>query len=653
MSELILTTAEVEIVAAEGAKLPRVSILAYTGDVMSVPGFGPIVLDLAGMDHGSEIPLLADHANAIGSIVGQGSPSVRSGQLFVDGNCNLTTEAAKQIVDLAKAGHKFQASIGATPLESKRIAAGESVNANARTIKAASPFLLVTKSTLREVTICALGCDAGTSVSIAAKRKTTMPMNPKLAAFISEMGGDPTNISPEQLLKAQASFEGKPYVPAITAGNTLEAEGQRIESINAIEPDLAMARCNPQHETIVAALKEQAIQSGWTVNATELAILRASRPQARAIHGNHGGTGPQHLSASLMVKAGYSAAAEKCFGPNVLEQSRRLHGSSLPDLCRAALMIDGRQIPMERSEMIRAALSTGSMSVALGDSANKILFEAYRVAPSSWRSFASVRAAANFKTQHGLRPSFGGDLKELGTGGEVKHGTFAEEDFQWRVDTFAKQFSIDRRDIVNDDASVFSDIIPGLARAASRTLNTLVATTLLANAGSFFGSGNANYFEGSLTNLSAVNLGNAIRMLRQQKDSEGNLLDLQPAVLLVSPENEQIARALIMSSEVSRDVTLDQAPTGNTMKDVAALAVEPRLSDSTFTGNSSTAWYLFSDAVNAAVVVGFLDGMQSPVLESFGLDHDVNKLAYSFRVYHDFGCALADPRAAIKSKGAA
>ena len=141
-------------------------------------------------------------------------------------------------------------------------------------------------------------------------------------------------------------------------------------------------------------------------------------------------------------------------------------------------------------------------------------------------------------------------------------------------------------------------------------------------------------------------------MLRTQKDAEGNLLDLEPAVLLVCPELEQTALGLLNSTEVQRVATGDQQPTGNTHKDIALLSVEPRLSDVAFAGNSATAWYLFSNPSNAAVVVGFLDGQETPVIESFGLDHDVNKLAYSFRVYHDFGCALADHRAVIKSKGA-
>ncbi len=198
-------------------------------------------------------------------------------------------------------------------------------------------------------------------------------------------------------------------------------------------------------------------------------------------------------------------------------------------------------------------------------------------------------------------------------------------------------------------------MLPGLARSAARTLNGLVATKLLANAGTFFGTGHANYFEGAATNLQASSLATAIKMLRQMKDAESNLLDLQPSVLLVPPELEQTAKALVTSATLQRYVAsgTDSAPMGNPLEKVAQVAVEPRLSDSAYTGYSSTAWYLFSDVMNAGLVVGFLDGIQSPALETFGLDADINKLAFGFRVYHDFGVALADFRAAIRSKGAA
>jgi hypothetical protein len=190
-----------------------------------------------------------------------------------------------------------------------------------------------------------------------------------------------------------------------------------------------------------------------------------------------------------------------------------------------------------------------------------------------------------------------------------------------------------------------------MGRAAARTLNGLVATVVLANAGTFWSLANLNYFEGAGSSLQASSLNTAIRMLRQMKDSEGNLLDLEPAVLLVPPELEATARALITSTEVLP--ASSGLPTGNIHRNVAELAIEPRLSDSAFVGNSAVAWYLFSAPQNAAIVVGFLDGRQTPMLESFGLDSDINKLAYGWRVVFDFGCALADKRASIKSKGAA
>ncbi len=403
----------------------------------------------------------------------------------------------------------------------------------------------------------------------------------------------------------------------------------------------------------MADLKAKGIETGWTKNQTELEILRACRPRPHTVYGHRDSSiGTPHLSATLMVRAGFETAALSAFGEQVMQQSRRLHGQSLPDLCRAALMMDGREVPTSRNEMIRAGLSTGAMPVALGDSANRVLFEAYRQAPASWRSFAATKSAANFKVQTGIRPTFSGDLPQLPPGGGITHGSYSEETYQWNVNTFAKMFSIDRRDIINDDLSCFSDVIPGLARAAMRTLNGLVASTFLDN-GTFFTSGRANAFDGAATNLQASSLATAIQKLRLMKDAEGNLLDLQPSVLLVLPELEQTALALLNSTEVARVATGDNLPTGNTFKAIARLVVEPRLSDIAYTGYSSTAWYLFSDPMNAAVVVGFLDGMQSPILESFGFDHDVNTLALSFRVYHDFGCALADYRAAIRSKGAA
>ena len=658
----IQLTAAINLTAAAG-KPRRFSILAYSGGTLSVEGFPlPVIVDLAGLEAPDSIPILVDHQNSIQTTIGQ-TDSIKnnSRELLLAGPVTVDPPRAGQPLTpaqqvIARSNHKWRASIGVLVQSQQEIPAGQQVNVNGQTFT--GPVIVARRSQFGETSVLAMGADSTTQVNLAAAAAGMQQGNTMqtFETWLTDKGFDPATLTPEGIAFLTSLFDAETNSTDPAAASTATAAALIDLRANAAADCTRIARIQSLtvgHPLVASA----AITGGWTLEKTELAMLKANQRQTapsnhRTFSGD-GGTTSQHLSAALMVKSGFSSAAEKSFGANVMEQSRHLHGQSLPDLCKAALIIDGRDIPHQRGEMIRAAFSTVSMPVALGDSANKILIEAYKQAPASWRSFATNKPAANFKTQTGIRPTFFGDLSQLPPGGSITHGHVGEETYEWNIATFAKMLTIDRQTIINDDASTFSDVIPSMARAAARSLNSLVATTLLANASSFFGSGNSNYFEGAATNLQASSLATAIKMLRQMKDAEGNLLDLQPAVLLVPPELEQIALALIHSAEVQRVTTGDLQPTGNTFKDIATLAVEPRLSDATFTGYSAVAWYLFSNPSNASVIVGFLDGTESPTIESFGLDHDVNTLAFSFRVYHDFGCALADHRAAIRSKGSA
>ena len=61
---------------------------------------------------------------------------------------------------------------------------------------------------------------------------------------------------------------------------------------------------------------------------------------------------------------------------------------------------------------------------------------------------------------------------------------------------------------------------------------------------------------------------------------------------------------------------------------------------------------MFARPLDVAFVAGFLDGRQSPVVEFFGLDSDVNTLGMSWRCYIDAGFAAGDFRSAVKNDGA-
>jgi len=51
--------------------------------------------------------------------------------------------------------------------------------------------------------------------------------------------------------------------------------------------------------------------------------------------------------------------------------------------------------------------------------------------------------------------------------------------------------------------------------------------------------------------------------------------------------------------------------------------------------------------------VAFLQGNETPTIDSFGPDADAEVLGYTWRVSHSFGASYGDPSGCIKSKGTA
>ncbi len=607
--ELLLSAAEVEIQAASG-KPPAVTIVAYTGGLMAVPGWGPVAIDLAGIDAAEQVGILADHNSSLAGIVGHGKAVVANGRLLVQGTITPSTDAARQVIELAKGGFRFQASVGVAPLDYQRVRSGETVEVNGRALKApASGFTLVRAGVLREVSIVAIGADAGTSVSIAANGK--------------EQSMSQTETLTAEQIRADAL-----------------AETTRINAIRKA--------CGGRFGNIEAT----AIAEGWDAQRAELEVLRARRPIPLSTHPREEPASRLVLEAAILAHMNCEHLAEKHLGADAAQRARDLRATNLVDLCRAALLLDGRDAPHGRDGLIKAALSTYSLPTALGDAANKLLFEAYTESPATWRAFASVKSAVDFKPHTGIRISDTGELTQLPPGGEIKHGSVKEAMYGFSIDTFAKMLSIDRRDIINDDLSLFDDTARSLGRAAMRSLSDLVYKVLLANAGNFFSTGHGNYDAGAGTALASSSLAAGIAKMLAQRDDENRDLDIRARTLLVPPELQQTAKELLLSDFIQR--ANNDLPTGNALKNSVSLEVEPRLSnDERFEGTSAKAWYLFAGPADAALIVAFLQGKQSPTVEFFGFDADPNTLAATWRVYHDFGAALADHRAAYKAKGEA
>ncbi len=622
---LLLAAPEVAIEAGGEPKKPRISIVAYTGGLMNVPGWGPVAIDLGGLDAAGQVPLLADHDARVGGVVGHGEASVVNGRLIVAGVMSGAGEAARQIVEMTTGGFSFQASVGVEPVEHERIAANTKVEVNGRSLSSPRGFALVKQGRLREVSITPLGADPGTRVSIAASQRI---------AERATMNTDVLSID-EQAIRAD--------------------ERDRIHRIETTCAGPAGGWGS--NEQRVDALKASALAgeiSEKDLTAQMLTILRESRPKLNtSLRPAPMVSHATAIEAALLSRMGLSALGEKTLGPLAMEHGAQLRANHVLDLCRAALSFEGIEAPRGREEMVKASLSTYSLPTALGNLANKVLLDSYEETPATWRAFCGVRSVSDFKKATAIRPSFTTPLEPIAPGGEIKHGTVGEWLAEYQVDTFGKMLSIDRRDIVNDDLSIFDETARALGRSAMRKISDLVYEVLLANAGSFFSAANGNYIEGADSALNFDGLARAIEAMLLQRDDEGNDLDLRPSTLLVPPQLQTTAKALLESEFVQQ--IAERTPTGNSLRKAVGMEVEPRLSNTEKFGNkaSNKHWYLFTSPSAVPMVVAFLEGKQTPTVEYFGLDHQANRLAVTWRVYHDFGTALIDPRAAVRSKGQA
>ena len=148
-------------------RLPRFSMVAYTGGLMRIAGWRhPVVVDLGGLEIPSPSrPIRFGHDMASG--VGHtNSIRVEEGKLLATGVVSRDTPAAREIVVSAANGFPWQASIGAAVEEFEFVKAQQKAIVNGREFT--GPLNVIRKSLLGEISFVDLGADGQTSASVVA-----------------------------------------------------------------------------------------------------------------------------------------------------------------------------------------------------------------------------------------------------------------------------------------------------------------------------------------------------------------------------------------------------------------------------------------------------------------------------------------------------
>jgi phage major head subunit gpT-like protein len=398
----------------------------------------------------------------------------------------------------------------------------------------------------------------------------------------------------------------------------------------------------------------------------KLALLAQSRPDAPNVWAREDKPADDAvIEAAVCIAAGISKP-DKYFPDQTLDAAHKRwrNGLSLGELVLTYARRNGYQNESIRQNLrgalkaaffsqddIRAAGSWGpstggGLSGVLSNTANKFLRDSFDAVESVWRDVAAITSVNDFKAVTGY--SLTGDLQydKLAPGGEIKHGQLGAETYTTQVDTYAKMLGIDRRDLINDDLGAFTRVTRRLGRGGALKINDVFWGVFLNNT-SFFTAGRNNLVTSNA--LSLAGLDAAYQKFVNQTDPDGKPMSIRPAILLVPPGLGATARTLMSSTAlVSGATTAPGTPSNNVWAGMFQVVESPYLANTTYTGSSTTSWYLLARPADAPVVeLAFLNGQQSPTVES--AEADFGMLGIAFRGYHDFGAALQEYRAGVRN----
>ena len=589
--------------AAEGDLAPagkKFRIVAYTGaQIRQGWSREPVVIDMAAMQLPATVPVVLGHDYSLGSILGQGRPFIEAGQLIVEGEILADNENARQVMALAAAGYQFQASVGADVRRHQKIDAEgvTTVNGQAHV----GPVRVVKASSLRETSFVTLGADAGTTVSIAAEDAA-------------------------QEVSMADHANDKPIEEPVTA------------SVEATASVAVETKPEVDHTSVIAELTKK------VETMEKLIATRDERPAAPAIHvAQPTSRSPEVIEAAFALQGGLPNV-EKVYDAKTLEAAAKIQRTtSLGEVLLSAAEEGGYTGPRRVSAatlrpILAAAWATHSISGILSSTVNKFLLAGFNGVESSWRSISSVRSVNDFRSVTSYRLNGGMKFQKVANGGEIKNAGLSDESRTISAETYGIMTSVTRTDLINDDLGALTAAPQRLGRGGALALNDLFWASFQDDS-SFFTTarGNKKTTAGALTlaNLKAI-----ATMFRKLKDPDGNPVAVEPRVLLV-PADIELAAAEIMGSSLLISGNTTAAPNVN------VLAGRYQVVSTSYLSSAEDYYLLASPADLPVMEVAFLNGVQSPIVET--AEADFNTLGVQMRGYFDFGVARAEYLAGVKA----
>jgi len=319
----------------------------------------------------------------------------------------------------------------------------------------------------------------------------------------------------------------------------------------------------------------------------------------------------------------------------------------LSDMAHDILSMYGR-LPLDKSPagLISAAMGTSDFAELLANTAARSLRTDYLEQQGSHLAISSEREVPDFREQSLVNLSAAPDLMEVPEFAEYKSGSVVDSASKFKVVTHGRLLQISRQAMINDDLSAFTQLPAAFGAAARRKeadeiFKQITGNVTVGDGHALFSTEHGN-LAASGAPLSVASLGAARAAMRRQKSPGGlSYLDIQPAVLLVPTELQNVAETIVASL-----VDPSKQNDTNNLAWVRALTVvaDPRLDD-----HSEVSWYLFAAPTSVdGLVRAYLAGQDRPYIEE---NDEFIRDVMSLKCRLDFGVGVIDYRAAYKNPG--
>jgi len=354
-------------------------------------------------------------------------------------------------------------------------------------------------------------------------------------------------------------------------------------------------------------------------------------------------TAPANYDPAVTMTRRADALYARVSGETPSEEARPFMGESLRDMARASVEASGTSTrTMDADTLFRAAMHTTSdFPQLLTSTGNRTLTAAYQAAQSPVKTQLARRSTmADFRPGTRLKLSDIGTLEKVSEAGEITHTSRGEASESYALDTYATQFAISRKALINDDLGAFRDWGQTAGRMAAETEANLMLNLLLSNPAmnedgkALFHADHGNLAAGAALEVAALDA--ARKAMRGMTALDGQTpINATPKFLVVGPELETTAEKVLASIYAA---TTD---TTNPFAGRLTLLVEPRIADSSF--------YVFADpSVLPVLEYSYLSSAQGPQMAS---REGWDVLGMEFRVVLDFGCGAIDWRGAYQNPG--